>query len=84
MTELTWGDGVVSTDRYSGAFKITYVTSTEAGAWKLYFESYKGSKVTYEMYEGTMDKIIAKGMTLFNGVEAETITLIDADGTAVV
>ena len=84
MVDLTWGDGVVLTDRYSGTFRITYITSTEAGAWVLSFESLKGDKVTYELFVGDMDATIGKGMSLFNGVEAETTELVDTSGVSVV
>lgn len=84
MTGLTWEDGIVSTDLYSGQFTIKYKTSTKAGAWKVYFESYKGARVTYELYDGDMDAATDKGMSLFNGVIAGTVTLIDVAGIAVV
>jgi len=84
MTDLTWEDGVVLTDKYYGKFKIIYETSTEKGAWRLYFESYKGAKITYELFEGDMDDVVAKGMNLFNGVKDEALTLEDINGVAVV
>ncbi len=84
MTDLTWGDGIVSTDLYSGQFTIKYTTSTEAGAWKVYFQSYKGAKVTYELYDGDMDAAADKGMALFNGVEAGTTILKDTEGNIVI
>ena len=84
MTELTWGDGVVLTVKYWGQFSIKYTTSDEAGAWKIYYESYLGSKITYEMYGGSMNQVITKGMTLFDGVVAETTILKDIDNNIVI
>jgi len=83
-TPLTWENGVVLTDQYSGKFSIEYQTSTEKGAWRLYFKSYKGDKITYELYEGSMEDVIVKGMSLFNGVKAKTTTLEDINGNMVV
>ena len=84
MTTLAWEDGIVLTDQYSGKFSIKYKTSTEKGAWRLYFESYKSGKITYELFEGTMEDVVAKGMSLFNGVKAETVTLEEKDGNTVI
>ena len=84
MTGLTWEDGVVFTEKYHGKFRIVYQTSAEEGAWRLYFESYKGKKITYELFEGDMDEVTNKGMSLFNGVEAEATTLEDVNGKAVI
>lgn len=84
MASLTWEDGIVLTDKYYGKFRIIYRTSTNKGAWRLYFESYKGSKVTYELFEGNMDDVITKGMNLFNGMKDETTILEDINGKAVV
>lgn len=84
MTDLTWGDGIVLTDKYNGKFRIIYRTSTEAGAWRLYFESYKGSKITYELYEGDRAAIVTRGMSLYNRVKVGTVTLKDVNGKVVV
>lgn len=83
-TSLTWEDGIVLTDKYSGKFRIKYQTSTEKGAWRLYFESYKGDKVTYELFEGSMESVVVKGMSLFNSVKAKTAILEDIDGKTVI